>query len=147
MTEGAPGAPPEQNAEMLLGIDLRERAERLITAAEAFAGSNVSLRRVAARVGIMLSAFIVLLLTAVLVFCIAVFADLHAGHDVRNQLLDCVQPTGKCYQQGQARTAEILDQVNNQGIIRAACAQEEIAVEPITARIVAIAACIARESK
>lgn len=141
MTEQKDGGAAD--AETLLGIDLRARAERLVAAAEAFAASANWLRK-AAIIGGSIAATAVL---AVLVFAIAVFADLSAGHDARDQIVDCVQPTGTCYQQGQARTAQILTSVNEQGVIRAACAQEEIKVEPISRRIDAIQACIAQQTQ
>lgn len=144
--------PPEGDAarEVQLGIDLRERAERLIRAAEAFAQAAQTFRKIA----VWAAAFGAVVLLGIGSVLVAVFVTLHAtqasldsGRGVRDQLIDCVQPGGNCYERSQQQTGEVVSAlvaaIDQDGIVRAACAQNEADVaEPIGARISAIDACV-----
>jgi hypothetical protein len=66
--------------------------------------------------------------TLVVVTCVymlvvlsAVFANTLLSFSSRQTLLDCTQPTGHCYQQGQKRSASIIEQVLQAQRLALAC--------------------------
>lgn len=69
---------------------------------------------------------------------------LSASQDTRDQIVDCVVPTGQCYRDGQARTGQFLELLERESIVRAACAPNYTTVQPLKRRIAAIDACIQR---
>lgn len=44
-------------------------------------------------------------------------------NQVTKAILDCTDPTGECFQQGQARTAEAVGNINRVVVLAAACAR------------------------
>lgn len=69
--------------------------------------------------------------------------DLANGAATRNQIVDCVQPTGKCFQRGQRQTGEVVGTVNQVSTLAAACAADPaVSALPIGPRIDAINVCI-----
>lgn len=57
------------------------------------------------------------------------------------EIKDCVEPTGKCYQDGQARTAKAIGSINEASALAAACAPNYVSL-PLPQRITAIERCI-----
>lgn len=53
-----------------------------------------------------------------------------ATQDARRTIVDCVTPAGKCYQDGQKRTADIVGKVLQGSIIAAVCANQETSGTP-----------------
>ena len=72
-----------------------------------------------------------------------VVAELNGSHAARDLIIDCVQPTGKCYQDGQARTAKAIGSINEVSVLAAACAPNYVNL-PLPQRVAAIEACIKR---
>lgn len=66
----------------------------------------------------------------------------NASADARATILDCVVPGGECYNRSQAQTAVVLDQLNNQGIARGVCLQENAKVVPLITRDLAVKKCV-----
>lgn len=88
-----------------------------------------------------------LIVAAVVAVGVSVIArlddDLANGAATRNQIVDCVQPTGTCFKRGQKQTGEIVGSVNQVSTLAAACAADpSVGGLTITARISAIDACI-----
>lgn len=69
--------------------------------------------------------------------------NLHTSKDVRDRIVDCVDPAGQCYKDGQARTAKIVGDLNRVSGLAAACAPNFVSL-PLPHRIVAIQRCIRR---
>jgi hypothetical protein len=49
------------------------------------------------------------------------------------RMLDCTEPTGKCYQQGQRRTGEAIGSINDAAILAAVCAHQHADVADVRA--------------
>lgn len=75
-----------------------------------------------------------LILALLILICLIFLVwDTYIGHQQRALLVDCTTEGGECYEEGQKRTAEFLEQVFQQGIDR----------EQITRKIVIIASACA----
>lgn len=101
---------------------------------------------------------------AIVVALAGVYVSMQAGHANGKQntelsrtnsrllkvIRSCVEPTGKCYRDAQARTGNVVRSLNNAAVtdagLAAACAPNYVHL-PIDKRIVAIHACILRNLK
>jgi len=72
-----------------------------------------------------------------------VHRQLDTAAQQRDQLADCIQPTGKCFKDGQARTGEAVGSINQVSVLAAACAPDYVSL-PLPQRTAAIRACIVR---
>jgi hypothetical protein len=82
-----------------------------------------------------------LLLAGIFILFLKVNDSLASGKSVRNTLLDCVRPTGQCYQDGQKKTAGYLGDLNRVIILAAVCAQKT-ADRPLDEATQATQACV-----
>lgn len=87
-----------------------------------------------------------LILSGIFVLFARITTTLDNGAKTRDTLIDCVRPAGKCYQRGQARTAELVGTLNKVTTLAAACAPDYVAL-PMPERVVAIEKCIRRGLK
>jgi len=78
---------------------------------------------------------------ATLLALAGIFVLLVSAQHSRNQLADCIQPTGRCFQEGQARTGKAVGSINQITVLAAACAPDYVRM-PLPARQKAIEACI-----
>lgn len=67
--------------------------------------------------------------------------NLHASQDARDRIVDCVDPAGTCFREGQARTREAVTTLNQVSELAAACAPSYVTL-PLSTRIAAIEACV-----
>jgi hypothetical protein len=71
------------------------------------------------------------------------------GREARNRLLDCTVPSGKCFQEGQKRTAQVLVQIDQQGKDREAITRATVIAAAACAKrwdaIVLIRQCVEKE--
>lgn len=72
--------------------------------------------------------------------------NLTSGSASRAQIRDCITPQGKCYQDGQKRTAAVLGNVQKIIVLAAACAPNYVTL-PIPERTAAIEQCIEKGLK
>ncbi len=70
-----------------------------------------------------------------------IFSALVSAQRSRNQLADCIQPTGRCFREGQARTGAAVASLNQVTVLAAVCAPDYARL-PLPARTKAIEACI-----
>lgn len=79
--------------------------------------------------------------------------DIAEGRDRRAQLLDCTQPGGQCYQDGQERTAEAVQSIIDESLLQEAATRRVVvlaaycAAQPGQETVEQIEACITREMK
>lgn len=66
------------------------------------------------------------------------------GRESRYLIIDCVEPQGQCFREGQERTGNVVKSINDVAIAAAVCAEEpKIKSEPDrAARIVLMRECI-----
>jgi hypothetical protein len=134
----------ERAPEIQLGIDLRARAERLIAAAEAFAKAAEMLFRILVRIAIWGGLAVIVLLAAIAALFVVVESSLSNGQDTRNRIVDCVEPSGQCFQNGQKQTADAVSGIDMFAAWSAACAVEpSIEHLPLEQRGGAVAKCAA----
>ncbi len=50
--------------------------------------------------------------------------DVIIGHQTRSEILDCTVPGGECYQEGQKRTQDVLDDIGEIIRLTVSCADE-----------------------
>lgn len=87
--------------------------------------------------GALLTAYIIMV-TAVLMY------DGYTGTQTRRDLLDCVEPSGKCFKEGQKRTGQVVASLNDVTVAAAVCSEaDEVRREPDMARrIMLVKRCI-----
>lgn len=52
------------------------------------------------------------------------FITVYTGAQTRGTLLDCVEPGGQCFKEGQDRTGDYIGDINKISVLAAACAQD-----------------------
>lgn len=119
------------------------KSEQLAQAAYTEALSRVEMQERAKLARNRFRITILLLLAGIAGLLFLVNRNLDSGKSVRKTLLDCVQPTGVCYKQGQEQTAKLVGNLNQVSVLAAACAPDYVRL-PLPARIVAIEKCIRR---
>ncbi|MDQ6938257.1 MAG: hypothetical protein M3140_11205, partial [Actinomycetota bacterium] len=102
--------------------DLTSSSDELIQSNLQLAAATVTAteREATARKRFRLSMIALVLLT--LLALTGIFSALVSAAHSRNQLADCIQPTGRCFREGQARTGAAVASLNQVTVLAAVCA-------------------------